>query len=302
MAQDSLYRAFMQPQCPKNCRIDSRSGRPAKYGSYYRTSDRRKIQRYRCAQCGLHFSQASHKPEYRQKKRHLNHQILTLYVSGVSQNRMAKLLRTKQRTIAAKIEFLGLKARLFNYRFRRLKKDKVNFVQFDDLETFEHTKLKPVSVTLAVEKDSRFILGFEVARMPAKGLLAKKSRKKYGYRKDDRAEARDRLFRRIKASVTEKAIFLSDQNPHYPESVRKHFPKAKHITVKGQRGAITGQGELKKINWDPLFSLNHTCAMFRANANRLFRKTWCTTKKLQPLIDHLELYVYYHNQYLLIKA
>ncbi|RME16932.1 MAG: transposase, partial [Bdellovibrio sp.] len=82
-------------------------------------------------------------------------------------------------------------------------------------------------------------------------------------------------------------------------SVRAFFPKATHIQLKGQRGAITGQGELKKTAFDPLFSLNHTCAMFRANVNRLFRKTWCTTKKLQPLIDHLEIYMWYHNKVLL---
>lgn len=289
----------MKLKCPKNCNTYPKSGQIIRYGSYYRTSDRKKIPRYKCAHCGLHFSQATSRPEYRQKKRQLNHEILRLYVSGVSQNRIAKLLKTKQRTVADKIQFLGLKARLFNFRHRRTIKEKVKCVQFDDLETFEHTKLKPISITLAVEKDSRYILGFEVARMPAKGLLAKRSRKKYGYRKDERKEARERLFRRIKPVIWEGAEFLSDQNPHYPSSVKKYFPKATHSTVKGQRGAVTGQAELKKIKWDPLFSLNHTCAMFRANVNRLFRKTWCTTKKIQPLIDHLELYAYYHNQKLL---
>jgi len=40
--------------------------------------------------------------------------------------------------------------------------------------------------------------------------------------------------------------------------------EATHRTVKGRRGSIAGQGELKKIGFDPLFSLNHTCAMLRA--------------------------------------
>jgi len=174
-------------------------------------------------------------------------------------------------------------------------------VQFDDLETFEHTKLKPLSVTLAVEKETRYVLGFEVSRMPAKGLLTKKSRKKYGHRKDERAEGRDRLFRRLKGKVCPRALFESDSNPHYPVTLRKHFPLATHKTVLGQRGAVTGQGELKKTAFDPLFSLNHTCAMLRANVSRLIRRTWCTTKKLQPLIDHLEIYVWYHNEVLIQK-
>ena len=60
-----------------------------------------------------------------------------------------------------------------------------------------------------------------------------------------------------------------------------------------------GQGELKKQGWDPIFNLNHTAAMFRANMSRLIRRTWCTTKKLSSLRDHLSLYTTYHNQTLL---
>jgi len=175
----------------------------------------------------------------------------------------------------------------------------VTRLQFDDLETFEHTKMKPLSVTLAVEKGSREILGFEVSRMPAKGLLAGKALKKYGPRRDERAEGRDRLFRRIKSVVDPFALIQSDENPHYPADVKRHFPKCTHATVKGRRGCVTGQGELKAGGFDPLFSLNHTCGMFRANVNRLFRKTWCTTKKIQSLIYHLEMYVRFHNEVLI---
>ena len=55
---------------------------------------------------------------------------------------------------------------------------------------------------------------------------------------------------------------------------------------------------MKKLVFDPLFSLNHSCAMLRANLNRLFRRTWCTSKTRQGLIDHLSLYVRFHNEVL----
>lgn len=97
----------------------------------------------------------------------------------------------------------------------------------------------------------------------------------------------------------ETALFKSDQNPTYPFYVYRAFPNARHETTKGGRSCILGQGELKKLGWDPIFSLNHTAAMFRANMNRLFRKTWCTTKTLQGLRDHIDLYVHYHNEVLL---
>ena len=64
---------------------------------------------------------------------------------------------------------------------------------------------------------------------------------------------------------------------------------------KGEKSTVSGQGELKKVAKDPLFSINHTFAMLRANVNRLIRKTWCTTKKMARLIDHLSIYVWMHN-------
>lgn len=58
---------------------------------------------------------------------------------------------------------------------------------------------------------------------------------------------------------------------------------------------------MKKVRFDPLFSLNHTCAMLRANINRLFRRTWCTTKVPENLGAHIAMYAYYHNLILLEK-
>ena len=168
-------------------------------------------------------------------------------------------------------------------------------IQFDDLETSEHTKCKPLSVALAIDPVNRKILSFQVSQMPAKGHLARFALQKYGYRKDERAEGWDKLMKDLKPLVAETVEFKSDENPHYPKFVSRHFPDATHITVKGGRGAIAGQGELKKLKYDPLFALNHTCAMLRANLNRLFRRTWCTTKNRQGLMDHLALYVTYHN-------
>lgn len=58
---------------------------------------------------------------------------------------------------------------------------------------------------------------------------------------------------------------------------------------------MIGQGELKRIGKDPIFSLNHTFAMLRANINRLVRRTWCTTKRQDRLRLHIALYAVRHN-------
>jgi len=138
--------------------------------------------------------------------------------------------------------------------------------------------------------------------MAANGRLASNAAKLYGPRKDERRPARRRLFHKVKDLVREGLTIKSDQNPHYPKDVATFFPSAKHERFKGKRGSQTGQGEIKKVKFDPLFSLNHTCAMLRANVNRLFRKTWCTTKRADRLYAHLVLYAAYHNAELIHKA
>lgn len=174
-------------------------------------------------------------------------------------------------------------------------------IQFDDMETFEHTKCKPLSISLSVVEGTRRILGVSVSRMAANGKLAERSRKKYGPRKDERSADRKELFTKISPFVAPDAIIKTDENPYYRRDIKRFFPKSTHLSYLGKRGAITGQGELKKVIFDPIFSLNHTAAMFRANVNRLIRRTWCTTKRADRLYAHLVIYANYHNSELLPK-
>lgn len=284
----------MPKECQK-CRDNGLEGSKFhRIGFFYRTSDSRIIQRYRCSICKFNCSQATFQSCYKQKKRQKNDLLRQLLCSGVSLRRSARILRVHRVTVVRKFLFLSLQAE-FQLKRRNLLRGPAQIIEFDDLETFEHTKCKPLSVTLAVESGTRRILGIEVSQMQAKGLLVEKA-KKYGRRFDMRKRGRNRMFRRIEKLVFDGALIKSDSNPHYDSDVKKWFPKSKHQKFLGKRGAITGQGELKKIGYDPLFSLNHTCAMLRANINRLARKTWCTTKQKEQLYRHLVLYSDYHNQ------
>ena len=104
-----------------------------------------------------------------------------------------------------------------------------------------------------------------------------------------------RLLRSLERSIDPKATFRTDSHPYYPPIIRQVFPNSSHEQVKSRRARVTGQGELKIGGWDPIFSLNHTAAMFRAHVARLVRKTWCTTKKIDCLRDRLILYMVSHN-------
>jgi transposase-like protein len=283
------------------CAPSPNSHRIVRNGFYRRKSDCKRIPRFYCLGCRKSFSSAYFSPCYRQKKRTVNHGVHELHYSGVSQRRLARLLGINRKTVVRKLIFLGVRAHLEHQRYLQMRLasgKQVAHLQFDEMETFERSKCLPLSIALAVEADTRKILGYRVAVMPAKGPLASISRRKYGPRADERPEAARSLFSEIAPLIHPKATITSDQNPKYPNWIKPHFPKVKHIAVKGRRGCVVGQGELKSGGFDPLFSLNHTAAMLRANINRLFRRTWCTTKRIDRLSAHIALYVQYHNQVL----
>ncbi len=265
-----------------------------KFGSYYRTSDCKHVQRFFCRICKTHFSVATLSVCYRQKKRTFNSRVARELVAGVSQRECQRILKINRKTVVRKFIFMAELAKIKLAKLN-LNRPQVAAFEFDDMETFEHSKCKPLSITLAVEPKTRWILGYEVAQMPAKGLLTKISLKKYGKRKDHRPQARVKLFNELRAYVRPEALIKSDQNSHYLGDVRRFFPKAQYTRYKGREGCIVGQGELKKIGFDPLFSLNHTCAVLRARVNRLIRRTWCTTKKKERLSLHIALVALHHN-------
>jgi hypothetical protein len=170
------------------------------------------------------------------------------------------------------------------------------------LITKENSKLKPLSVTIAVEENCRRILATEVSRIPAFGHLAHIAVKKYGKRKSEHFEGLTRLFQKISPVLSSEVCIKSDDHQLYPGFISAYLPRAKHQTFPSERSCVAGQGELKKVRFDPLFIVNHTCALLRANINRLIRKTWCTTKDPERLQDHIEIFTYFYNEHLLPKA
>ena len=278
------------PQCPC-CKSSEKVN---KRGFFIRKSDSKKIQMYKCFSCNKSFSDQTFSFDYYLKKRYLNQKIFRLLCKGASQRAIAFILEIKAEAIALRIKKFGELAKKYLAKTRT--SEDLSEVQFDEMESFEHTKCKPVTMPIAVNPKNRKILALRVGKIAAKGLLAEISRKKYGPRKCQRKEKITEMLTEIKDSTELNTIFVTDQSPHYPKLIKKIIPEAKHIQFKGIRGCVVGQGELKASERDPLFSLNHTYAMIRDNIKRLTRRTWCTTKKIESLENILYIYSYFHNQ------
>ena len=263
-------------------------------GIYKRSSDGQTIRRFRCKTCNKSFSAATSSPLKWQKKRHVNHALMILLSNRVSLSGASQILKINPKTVAKKLSFLGQICR------KRSAKDLIQYsgiehIQFDELQTIEHTKCKPLSVAVAVAKKERKILGFRVSKMPATGHLAIISRKKYGKRPDERIKGMTQLFDELSRVLSPLASFSSDECSFYNNVIKRYFPQSNYSQHKGQKSCVAGQGELKKTVFDPIFTINHTFAMMRDGISRLTRRTWNTTKKIQSLIDHISIYMWMHN-------
>ena len=267
---------------------------------YYVKHARSQFRRYYCKSCNKTFSSRTISPTYRQLKPFLNMPIFSFIVSGNTQSRIAKLVGCSQTTVARKLVWLSKHIKDLEYN-----ENDCRHLQIDEMETIEHTKLKPLTIPLCVSESYK-ILGVGVGRIPAKGHLAEISRKKYGIRTNERQDVLEKLFINIKLKLNCKPISITtDAHPIYKELVRKHFPKTLHVIVNSnervkKKRELLYTAEQKKL-FDPMFALNQRCAMLRSDLRRLTRRSWCTTKRVENLLSQLELYQVYNNTQIAAK-
>lgn len=286
--------------CPNpDCKKNSSLLKPIlKRGFYKRREDGRRIQRFHCQNCNKSFSTATFKPCYRQHKRRINNLLRKVLCSKVSQRRAALILEIDPKTVAHRVRYFGIEGRKYLATLSTTVRG-LRHAMFDEMQSSEHTKCKPVAIPMVTCPKTRMILAVGVASMPAQHPLVEISLKKYGPRADDRAEAIVKVLDAVKDMLVEDAILTTDMAPRYPEPIAMVLPQVIHDAHKSRKARTAGQGELKKIGFDPLFNFNHTAAMVRDGVGSLVRKTWGNTKLRERLYDRLAMYAHFHNTVLL---
>ncbi len=288
----------MNQGCPnKSCKVFHQGVFQLKDGHFLRRDDSRKIQRYKCKICQTRYSKSTHTLEFAQKKRRFNKIIRANLASGMSMRSCAYNLNLARKTIERKFVYLAKKARVNQKELlKKWSENPLQEVQFDDLISSVHTKLKPISISVVVDPMSFKVLGARAAEIPAFGKIAEISRRKYGKRKNRHPKILSELLFDLKANIASEVKFKTDEHKRYSEIIASHFPRAKHKTYKGARASVVGMGELKTKRFDPLFAINHTLASFRGGMNRFFRRTWCTSKTIKHTQDHIDIFIDYYNE------
>ncbi len=287
----------MQRRCPnKDCsnHLHPVAAFFSKQGYFKTKWNAQPVPRYRCKSCGRNFSSHSLRDTFRQHRPDLNALVLRLYASGMTQRRMALVLEVNLKTIVRKFLFVGYLARREHERRITSGEIKTSHAQFDEMETFEHTRMKPVSVAFSVRAKTGTILQMQTAQMGYKGPLAAQARAKYGPREDQREKAIKEALATVGRCSTLGFALTTDGDPRYLNHVREVLPLATHNSIK-RRFAKNGRTNAE----DHLFTLNYTAAKIRNDLSRMGRKTWVTTKKIERLQVHLDLYIAFNNKYLI---
>ena len=251
---------------------------------FFRISyNNQKVRRYFCKSCEKGFSFRTNTSTYKQLKPYLNKPIRSLLSSGMTMRGVARHLRVSKTTVSRKFLLVSQEPPA------TLAPEEL---QFDELETIHHTKCKPLSILVCVSGNGGLI-ALKVAEMPAKGRLAEFSVKKYGKRKDDRAQVLEKTLLEISKSGPHPKLIKTDAHPSYKKYVQSLFPMSEHqVFNRSQKEKLQSRLHEKnqKTKFDPLFQVNHLCARLRADIRRLTRRSWCTTKRPDYLQRHLDLY------------
>jgi transposase-like protein len=257
---------------------------------YFKTKwNAQPVPRYRCKKCGKFFSSHTLRPTAGQKKPHLNHEIYKLYASGMTQKRLAQVLGCNPKTVARKVLFIAWEARKHHESVVAKGGLQTSYAQFDEMETFEHTRLKPLSIALAVRGKTGEIVEARVAEMNCHGKSASTSQRKYGWRTDTRDAAREDVFKMLNKCRKSTLTIISDAKTDYPKLAKKLIPDVTFVQVPSRVAKAGGP--------DKMFTLNYTAAKIRNDLSRMARKTWVTTKKAEMLQAHLDLYIAWNNGY-----
>jgi len=266
-----------------------------KKGFFRQKLTRKYVQRYWCLSCKTKFSASTLTSCYQQKKPFFNRMIFLNLCSGVSLRRTARNLGVSYNLVYSRFLWLSdlaeKKQRMFLNELAPISE-----LQLDEMESIEHTKLKPITIALVVDDQQR-MLGVGCGSLPSKGYLSEISRKKYGPRPNQSESVIRELLSQLPKNI-DPTLIKSDGKASYRTLVCKKFPKSIHQVCIRKDPKSREQLYLnhEKKRFDPMFALNQRCAKLRADINRLIRRSWSTTKKIENLERHLKIYLCYNNR------
>ncbi|MBX3464310.1 MAG: hypothetical protein KF830_14155 [Planctomycetes bacterium] len=263
-------------------------------GSYQPQCRAEPIPRFVCKVCERGFSRQTFRLDYRDKRPHANVPLFQLLTSGVGLRQSARLVRLDVHAVQKKFRKLGRHMRMLNRNLLTALPAQ-RTLMLDELETFEHRSITPLTVPVLIDRDSKFVIATDVApirRVAKAGSWRRRWLESYEARTGRRRDRGNECVRRVLGRMQQllegrQATLLTDEKASYARQCRRRFgEQVVHRTV---------PSTLPRTVYNPLFAINLTDAMLRDNNGRLRRRSWLVSKRGPRLGLQLELFAAYRN-------
>jgi transposase-like protein len=276
------------PQC--RARKDATGCFYTKQGYYTPKHNHQPVPRYRCRMCGAGFSARTFSDTYRQHRPELNIWVYAVLCSGMTFRRTARVFKASRNTVTAKFHWLAGKARRLHVKALHSYRSDGKVVEFDEMESYQASRLNMLSISMAVEDKTQRILDARVALMRPKGQLAKKHPNAWKrWNLDTRKQASTAVLRRVNRLSCGNALIRCDGKSQYRTLIKAHIARPRIELCRRDPG--------HPEEWRITNYFNHVAAKLRADLARMRRRTWACTRKWQNLQKHLYLYMAWNNGY-----
>ena len=275
-----------KPTCP-HCSSD----KIAYYGKYKRKRSRQLIQRYKCSRCKHTFSDQTLSKTYKQKRPDLNQKILEGLGLGMGIRKLALNLRTTKKTIQRKMIFLADVCEKFQNKYMTEWDVKPQF-QFDEMESYEHSRHATLGLPVVVEKKSHFIVSATAQYIRSRSQYPN-LRDKHNFAHSDEIRGKERIIKeRLKLCRTMKPkgriVIDTDKHVCYKGYMKDVF---------GKEGVHISYNAGDETEKQRLFPVNNICGCLRDDVAMLRRKTWHGCKDKDMLNNRLKIYTFISNYF-----
>lgn len=240
-----------------------------------------RVQRYKCKACLRTFTARTFSKNYRLRKQRLTPMIIKLCCEGVSFRGIARTLEINVKTVESYFLREANIARDEQLKDIANGEIKTSFAQVDEVQTFEHSHKRPLGIQLAVRAKTSEIIVAKVCRIPMAAQTASRADKEAYQKMSTRNQAKVELALDLNKIMRDSKTIKSDGKYFCREIVEKIVDNVNYIS------------EVHRNN--PIWRLDKVVLMMRQHVSRLRRSTLATTKRIDRLQNHLDLYIRYHN-------
>lgn len=295
---------FHPPFCPISGCPSSFEEIPFRYhrhGRYRRECDGSWIPRFRCLVCERAFSTQTFKSNYRYRIPFLHHLLTQTLCSKITRRQAARVFAVNRKAVErrfVRMAEVGADFHVAQLRACREREGTRGVFQLDELETFEHNrKLKPVTMSVLIERKSYFVVHARAGTLPARRPLKPKEAERLseieaveGKRRSESRACIRKSFEALNQLLAPKApvVLQSDMKRTYPTECRR--------ATWGRLFFHRTMSSRKRRDYrNLLFPINHTLAMMRDGMSCLVRRSWAACKSIRGLERHAAIWIAYRN-------